>query len=315
MNKSYCLGIDTSNYKTSVAVVDMDGTLIHQAQKFLEVKKGERGLRQSVALFQHVNQLPDLVDQVLANQEIRDHLSVVSASSKPRPIENSYMPVFNAGVSAGKMLSSAFGAKYFEFSHQEGHIEAVQFYSALRHAEEFISFHFSGGTTECLQITKKNGIDIIGGSKDIAFGQLLDRIGVAMGMDFPCGEEMDFIASSIKPPKTNVLPPIKVLGGEVNLSGIETKAQRLVGEISDDDLVYMIFDRIAEAIVLMVNQFHTQYGITQYLFAGGVSSSKFIQNKVKQVLPRSLTIVFGDAALSADNAVGIALLGRKQLWP
>ena len=53
------LGIDTSNYKTSLAVVDKTGEVLFNYQKFLDVKPGEKGLRQSEAFFQHVQKLPE----------------------------------------------------------------------------------------------------------------------------------------------------------------------------------------------------------------------------------------------------------------
>lgn len=45
------LGIDTSNYKTSVAITDCKGNIIADCRKFLHVKRGEKGLRQSQAFF------------------------------------------------------------------------------------------------------------------------------------------------------------------------------------------------------------------------------------------------------------------------
>ena len=50
--KLLSLGIDTSNYKTSVAVTSSEGEIIFNSQSFLKVKEGQRGLRQSEALFQ-----------------------------------------------------------------------------------------------------------------------------------------------------------------------------------------------------------------------------------------------------------------------
>ena len=61
--KLLSLGIDTSNYKTSVAVTSSEGEIIFNSQSFLKVKEGQRGLRQSEALFQHVQKLPDAIDE------------------------------------------------------------------------------------------------------------------------------------------------------------------------------------------------------------------------------------------------------------
>ena len=66
MSGNCYLGIDTSNYKTSVAVVDDEGNVISDCRKFLKVKKGERGIRQSEALFQHVNNLPGVIKEAVA---------------------------------------------------------------------------------------------------------------------------------------------------------------------------------------------------------------------------------------------------------
>ena len=75
------LGIDTSNYKTSVAVTDRRGNILFDKRIFLTVKKGERGLRQSEALFQHTNRLPDILSEALENENIRNNICRVCVSS------------------------------------------------------------------------------------------------------------------------------------------------------------------------------------------------------------------------------------------
>ena len=311
-SKLAALGIDTSNYKTSVALVDTEGSIICNEQQFLEVKKGERGLRQSTALFQHVNNLPTLIERAFDTMPKDMEVGCIGVSTRPRPVEGSYMPVFNAGFSAARMLSASLGVPCFQVSHQEGHIEAVKHDSIFRDTQRLICFHFSGGTSEALLVD--NGkIDIVGGSKDLAFGQVLDRLGVALGMDFPCGQEMDEIACGYGKVKGNILPKIKCTDGYINLSGIETKCQRSVSEIEPDALITMTFHRLADAIGAMCSQLKETYQISDFLFAGGVSSSRYI----RQYLTEHLTdcnVCFGDPALSTDNAVGVARLGGKRLW-
>lgn len=306
------LGIDTSNYKTSVALVDQEGNIICNEQQFLEVKKGERGLRQSTALFQHVNNLPALIDRAIAQLPETMEIGCVGVSTRPRPVEGSYMPVFNPGYSAARMIGAALGVPVFQTSHQEGHIEAVKHDSPFRDTARLICFHFSGGTSEAL-LVDDGRIEIVGGSKDLAFGQVLDRLGVALGMDFPCGQEMDEIACLIGKAKGNILPKIKCEKGYINLSGIETKCQRSIHEVEQNLLITMTFQRLAEAIETMCHQLHEQYEIHDFLFAGGVSSSQFIRQHLECAL-KDYQICFGDPALSTDNAVGVARLGGKSLW-
>ena len=314
IKKRLSLGIDTSNYKTSVAVVDEEGNILLNSQNFLYVKEGERGLRQSDAFFQHVKKLPKVIEEVFSLPNIKENLSCISVSTKPRPIEGSYMPVFMAGEAFAQTVSSSLGIPLYEYSHQEGHIEAVKFYSSFRDKNKLVSFHFSGGTSEALLVDLDNQtFQLVGGTKDLAYGQVIDRIGVSLGLHFPCGEELDEIALFGRSSNKN-LSKVKVNDGFVNLSGIETQAQRLIGKVPADELVSELFEKISASILGMVMHINKKYSINDFLFAGGVSSSGYLRNYLRNNLPKDINIVFGDSRLSQDNAVGIALLGGKNIW-
>ncbi len=319
MSSNLVLGIDTSNYKTSVAVINKEQSIVCDIRKFLNVKQGEKGLRQSDALFQHVKNLPELIEKAC---EICDgEFDAIAYSSKPRPVEGSYMPVFLAGESLARSIGAMMNVPVFEFSHQEGHIEAIKTYSDIKDSEEFLACHFSGGTSELLKVSEIHtgyNIDIIGGSKDIAFGQVIDRTGVLLGMNFPAGEEMDHIALKTQV-QESMISPIKVYDGWLNLSGIDTQVKRVIeeinGKVETDGLVRELFERISDAMYKMIVQGAEISGINNIIMAGGVSSSEFIRSKISPKLKNvGIHIVFGDNGLSQDNAVGTALLGGKTIW-
>ena len=99
------VGIDTSNYTTSIAACDSYGKVIANLKTPLFVKEGERGLRQSDAVFAHVKNLPALMDEFSCC--IRDFAPVaVGVSTKPRALEGSYMPCFLSGISAAQRMLS-----------------------------------------------------------------------------------------------------------------------------------------------------------------------------------------------------------------
>ena len=236
MSEKYILGIDTSNYRTSVAIVDTEGCILTDERMLLKVKKGERGLRQSEALFQHVENLPNLFEKLPTDKY---ELSAVAVSTRPRPVEGSYMPCFKAGYGFGKAVAKSMNIPFYEFSHQEGHIEAIRSNTNISQGKPFLAWHLSGGTCELLKVNKisydflnpedKTDIEIIGGSKDISFGQVIDRVGVLLGMNFPAGEEMDNIAcetDAVVKKYAKTLTKIKTQGLEFNLSGIETQIQK-----------------------------------------------------------------------------------------
>ncbi len=216
---SVALGIDTSNYTTSAAV-SRDGRITFFRKKLLDVGNGERGLRQSDALFQHVTRLPEILEGISADGTP----DAVGVSTKPRDAEGSYMPCFLAGVSAASSAASALGVPLYGFSHQRGHIAAA-LYSAGREDllnGRFLAFHLSGGTHELL-LCDNGDIKITGKTLDISAGQLIDRVGVATGLGFPCGAEMEKLSAGVLP---EVRPVLK--GGDCNLSGFENRASDML---------------------------------------------------------------------------------------
>lgn len=301
------LGFDTSNYTTSVACC---GDISINERRLLEVKKGDRGLRQSDALFQHIKKLPDLFEKISDNIDMKK-VGGIGVSTTPRRVDGSYMPVFLAGHGYAKVCADALGVPLYAFSHQEGHIMAgihsCGDFSLLE--KPFISVHLSGGTCEILLSEYQEGhfeSEIIGGTKDISAGQLIDRVGVALGLDFPCGKELEKISQ--KAEKTIKLP-VNSNDGYINFSGIETKALSLIGKQEDEVLAYSLFDAISKALSNSLNFLVNKYGIENILIVGGVASNSIIKNSLcKDVCAK---VSFASVEYSTDNAYGTALLCER----
>ena len=329
------LGLDTSNYKTSVAVICGDDTAV-DLRRFLKVKEGERGLRQSEALFQHVQNLPELFAQL--RERFERTIDAVAYSTRPRAVQGSYMPCFTAGSGQAVSIASALDVPAVGFSHQEGHIEAAISSCGCRPEGSFLACHFSGGTCEVLKIANKDhkpsftdhfcrldgegafyDIEIIGGTKDISFGQVLDRAGVAMGMQFPCGGELDQMAITAGG-STNVLTGIKAADAKVNLSGFDTQLRNRIsdaeaGRFPSEHLIREAFVRISDAIVKMIHQSAEKTELNCIYMSGGVSSSRFLREHITDKLRKyGIEAHFASAEMSSDNAAGTALLGRRYLW-
>ena len=314
LNRDFILGIDTSNYKTSLALTDLKGDILFDSRKSLIVKQGERGLQQSHALFQHMDNLPELAGALFRRFQ-REQIGAVAVSNRPRPVNGSYMPVFKAGINFGKVIADCLSVPYYEFSHQEGHIAAVRHNSIFSDDAELLVYHLSGGTCELLFV--RNGrIEIVGGSKDLSFGQVIDRIGVSLGMAFPAGEEMDKLAveslcSGGRSENAGLLTRIPINDLSINLSGLETQCRRnLENGALSTIIITELFSEISRCLCELTAKAVEKTGCRNVLFAGGVSSSTFIRESLSRCFSGSQTnIFFGKAELSTDNAVGISLLG------
>ena len=82
---SLFLGIDTSNYTTSAAVCGDENISV---RKIIDVKEGERGIRQSDGVFVHLKELPRLYESIGADLT---KTAAVGVSTRPRSVEGSYM--------------------------------------------------------------------------------------------------------------------------------------------------------------------------------------------------------------------------------
>lgn len=211
---SLFLGIDTSNYTTSTALYDSKTGEMVQQKKLLPVKEGQLGLRQSDAVFHHTAQLHTLIEELLKDVDT-SKIAAIAASSRPRPVDGSYMPCFTVGENTAKILSSAMKIPLYTFSHQEGHISAALFGSQRTDLfdKQFIAFHVSGGTTEAV-FAKGFGtgfsVKLAAHTLDLNAGQAIDRTGLMLGLKFPCGPQLEQLALE-NTEKIKVKPTSKVV--------------------------------------------------------------------------------------------------------
>ena len=309
------LGFDTSCYTTSAALVAADGRILSGQRRLLTVAPGERGLMQSEALFQHVGRLPALLAAALAAAP-QAEIAAVAASTRPRPAEESYMPVFRAGESEARSAAALLGVPFYPFSHQEGHIRAALVDTDIDRGEPFLALHLSGGTTELLFCGGgEEPARCIGGSLDLHAGQLIDRIGVKMGLSFPAGPELEKLAARGEA-KGRIGAAIR--GCSCCIAGAENKANAWLsaGTLSREDVAAEIFDFLSRSVARMIGAACGETRCRQALLAGGVSSSRLFAGMLRSRMRKygiACRLAFARPELAGDNAVGIALLGADRM--
>ncbi|MBR4720357.1 MAG: hypothetical protein IK057_01205 [Clostridia bacterium] len=297
---SLYLGVDTSNYTTSVAVC---GDKNVNLRKIIDVEKGQRGIRQSDGVFLHTKELPHLFENL--DIDFKD-IKAVGVSVKPRNQEKSYMPVFTVGESVGNIVAKALNVPIFKTSHQDGHIMAgiVSCGEQSLLDREFTAVHLSGGTTEILSCKYENGSfnpKIVGGTKDISAGQLLDRLGVKLGIKFPCGKELDRLSLTAD---REIDLKISVNGGYMNFSGIETKLLNIAESEDKAVLARSALTFIGKSIKKALSDINPK----DVLFVGGVASNTILRKIFNE---GEYNAYFAESTLSCDNAVGVAHIAKK----
>lgn len=307
------VGIDTSNYTTSAAIVAIDGDVLLNFKAPLPVKEGERGLRQSDAVYAHIKNQPSAMaalSRVITENNLQ--AAAVGFSASPTNSADSFMPCFMCGRAFADSFAAGSNVPVYSYSHQEGHIAAAA-YSATGNLEllkkELIAFHVSGGTTDIVICTPDRfrfNTQRIGGSNDLHAGQLIDRVAVMMGLRFPGGPELERIAS--KAAEFNERINISVKDLNCNLSGGENTAKKIYVDQGAENAAFYTLSFIAKTLDKLSSNLRDIYPSHPILYSGGVMSNKYI----KDVLKKRSNTYFAEPQFSADNAAGIALLTRER---
>lgn len=308
------VGLDTSNYRTSLAAVTPEGETLLDYRELLPVPEGGRGLRQSEAVFAHTRQMRNCLD-ALRRIGKTHRITAVAASVKPRDGDESYMPVFQVGHTLGAVLAAAEDAPFYPTTHQRGHLAAALQGTALEQEDRLLALHLSGGTTDLLKIEGET-VGTLGGSADLHAGQLVDRVGVALGLGFPAGEALEKLAARGK--SRGLLGVSMEDGGSIcHFSGAETQTQRwiLEGRMSPEDIAREVYDLLARTVLRLLKAGQTRTGFSKALVTGGVASSPLLREMLARRGARDgrgPELVFGLPQRSGDNAVGVALIGAKR---
>ena len=299
------IGIDTSNYTTSIAAFDGCGGI--DCARLLPVKQGELGLRQSDAVFAHIKSLPELSGRLFS--DLSGEIAAIGVSTRPRAVDGSYMPCFMVGYSHAKMLSDVLGVPLVEVSHQQGHV-AASLWSAGRldlMGRPHLAWHLSGGTTELL-LVEPEGRNVrctkIGGTTDISAGQLIDRTGQLLELPFPSGKHLDQLSTGAE---MKEVFRVKCQDLTFSLSGIQNKVQQFHAKhgIPEETAGYAL-RCVAGAVFRTTEEAMKRYPGTEVVFSGGVASNSMLRKVMAPLDP-----VFSEPRYSTDNAMGVAVLAKR----
>lgn len=299
------IGLDTSNYTTSIAFYDGNSGV--NCSRLLPVKEGQLGLRQSDAVFFHTQSLPELSGRLFSHVR-PEKVTAIAVSTRPRAVEGSYMPCFTVGYSHAKLLADFLSVPLYTVSHQQGHVAAC-LWSAGRldlMEQPHLAWHLSGGTTELL-LVEPDGKNVkcsrIGGTTDISAGQLIDRTGVLLGLQFPAGKHLDALS---RESSCTERFKVKCPGTEFSLSGVQNKVEQFAARNIPADTARFALRCVAEAVRQATLNARKAYPGLEVVFSGGVASNSLLRQEMEQFAP-----VFCAPEYSTDNAMGVAVLAHR----
>lgn len=240
-------------------------------------------------------------------------IAAVAASVKPRPLPESYMPVFTVGENAARVAAAVAGVPFFGTTHQENHIMSGLWSAGGPQEERFLTVHLSGGTTELLETVRSVsgfGVRIVGGTEDISAGQLVDRVGVAMGLPFPCGPHLERLADEDEKDGPPVEIRCSARGTYTSFSGPETHAKTVGGGRKQGRGCPGGAFCIARSLAAVIAEACSMLEVNDVLMVGGVSSNIYIRDYLEEYL--NCRLYFPKTEYCSDNAVGTALIAMQR---
>ena len=210
----------------------------------------------------------------------------------------------------GRMLADTLHLPFFATSHQEAHLAAALWsLDKPLPQRRFLALHLSGGTGELLRVEKKPGgfdLDIVGDC-DLAPGQYIDRIGVALGLPFPAGAPLEELARQAA--GSDLRLPLSVRESHIYFCGPQSAAKRLLdGGTPPCELAYAVFSNIAQSLAQAILFAAAENDLYDVVLAGGVMANSIIKEQLSLLLQDSVQLHFAGPRFAGDNAVGVALL-------
>ncbi len=228
------------------------------------------------------------------------------------------------GVETAKTLSYIFSKPIIPVNHLLAHIYA----NYINRKEENIKFPFiglivSGGHTDLLLFRSPNDFEWLGGTRDDAAGEALDKTGRLLGLSYPAGPEIEKRALLCNGSEIKFKSPLLYEDTfDFSFSGLKTEVLRFVQgrEIIDtntkNQVCFAIQKAIIDVLVAKTVKASSKYGASMILVGGGVSANQtFKEQLANEALKNGVSTLFPEIKYSTDNAAMIgafALMNGKQ---
>ena len=311
------LGIETSCDETAVAIVGDEGKLLSSiVSSQIEIHKRFGGVVPEIASRNHLEALPNLLDQVLAESgHTLQELEGIAVTARPGLIG-----ALLVGVNAAKSLAWSLGIPFIGIHHLEAHLMAAAIDNSgvtFPH----IGLVVSGGHTSLFRVNGIGDISLLGETRDDAAGEAFDKIAKMLDLGYPGGPEIDRRAA-LGDPKRHTFPQAmkKKNNLEFSFSGLKTAVRVFLkdnppqNETDINDICAGVQFAITEIITRKVEMALRQEGLTSVVAAGGVVANKGLRASLEAMgKRRGIDIHIPPINMCTDNAAMVAALGQAYL--
>lgn len=309
------LSIESSCDETAAAVVEGRRVLSDIVATQIEKHKIFGGVVPEIASRSHCEAISQVCDQAISAAGItyRD-IDAVAVTFAPGLIG-----ALLVGVNFAKGLALSLGVPLIPVHHLRSHIAAN--YIAFPELEPpFLCLLISGGNTLLCEVLDYTKFNILGGTRDDAAGECLDKTARAMGLPYPGGVYLDKIATSADFEKYP-LPAPGVSGSQYDFSfsGLKTAVINLLHnasqkgeEIDVPVLAATVRQRVCDLCIKNTLRAAEEFGHKKIALAGGVSANSELRRRMEEeCAARGISLFVPPLKLCGDNA---AMVGAQAVF-
>ncbi|SCY73885.1 tRNA (adenosine(37)-N6)-threonylcarbamoyltransferase complex transferase subunit TsaD [Alkaliphilus peptidifermentans] len=308
------LSIETSCDETSVSILkngryilsNIIASQIDQHQKF-------GGVVPEVASRKHIENINQVIDRALSEAKVTfDDITHVAATYGP-----GLVGALLVGLSAAKAISFALGIPLNGVNHIEGHIYA-NFIEDPTLKPPFICLVVSGGHTHLVLMKDYGSYEVLGRTRDDAAGEAFDKVGRALGLNYPGGPEIDRLSKEGDKNAINFPRAFLEEGSyDFSFSGLKSavlnylNSKRMKEETIDiADVAASFQEAVIDVLTEKTISCAKEMGIKTVCLAGGVAANSGLRELfIKRCQNENITFKYPSIKLCTDNAAMIGCVG------
>lgn len=300
------LGIETSCDETAVALLrDGRESLANLVYSQADLHARYGGVMPEAASRDHLRKLPALVKEALG----RAGLSFLDVDLVGVTYGPGLIGPLLVGVSYAAGVALARGIPLVGVNHLAAHLFALRL-SDPPVDPPFLGLVVSGGHTLLCAVPSWGQYQVVGGTRDDAAGEALDKFGRLLGLPYPAGPKIDELSQGGDPQTVPFPRPMLEAGLEMSFAGLKTAAVYWLRDhprASKPDLCASYLEAVVEVLVEKALRAAKRFEFSRIGVVGGVAANR----RLRQVFParageRGIQVFFPPAELCTDNAATVA---------
>lgn len=203
-----------------------------------------------------------------------------------------------------KSLAFSLGIECVPINHIHGHILSP--FINNNPIYPFISLIASGKTTSIFLVENANKIIELTKTRDDAIGEVFDKVGKALGYNYPAGPLID---KNFDESKVTIKPQFPPVENDFSFSGIKNKflsiinSQKMKNENVDVIEIGSSFMKYSiDLIIKKLKHYKEKYNVDCVCIGGGVANNNYFKKEIKKIFSNSFV---PESKYSTDNAAMI----------